>query len=229
MPFTGCANARFSLMIYTLLHSVRSFAREARGGAAIELALGAVVLVLVSGMCFDLYSRIKADAAGARLAAVMADYVSRDTEPEGDGLRALGAFLYENDLRVPANLVYAITAFRRPPGDPSEPVEVLWSDTTIRFGDDAVTQLLAGDCARYVASDGSAGLPAGFHLEAGAVLIVVEVCARLTREGSLTGRFFSGRIYRLHAVPAREPATPPTRPTYTQEAGSLSPQSTVES
>ena len=201
-------------MIHNLFHHLRGFAREVRAGATIELALGAVVLVLIAATCFDLYSRIKSDTAGARLASVMADYVSRDAEPDGDGLKTLGEFLYRNDLRVPANLVYAITAFQRPTGDSPGAVEVLWSDNSIRFGDETVTESLAEGCTRFVGDDGTSGLPGEFDMAGGEVLIVVEVCARLTREGSLTGRFVSGDIYRLHAVPAREPTTPPSRPTY---------------
>ncbi|MDE0172379.1 MAG: hypothetical protein OYH76_05590 [Defluviicoccus sp.] len=206
-------------MIGAVLRRPRTFARDTRGGAAIELALGAVVLISICAICFDLYSRVRADTASARLASTMADYVSRETEPDGDDLRALGKFLYTQELKVPANLVYAITAFRRPPGDPPEPVEVLWSDASIRFGDETVTGTIAGGCARHATADGKPALPGGFDMAAGEVLIVVEVCARLTREGSLVGRFIAGEIYRLHAVPAREPDTPPSPPAYERTEG----------
>ena len=205
----GSVTMRFSLS------GIQAFVRDVRGGAAIEFALGAVALVSVSAMCFDLYSRIKADTAGARLASVMADYVSRDAETDGDGLKALGEFLYINELKIPADMVYTITAFRRPSVVPSEPVEVLWSDDSIRFGDETVTARLASGCGRYMASDGKSELPTGFDMSAGEVLIVVELCARLTRQGSLTGRFV-GDIYRHYAVSARQPETPPSKPTYTQ-------------
>ena len=197
---------------------IRAFACDVRGGAAIEFALGSVVLLSVSALCFDLYSRIRADTASARLAGIMADYVSRDAETDGDGLKELGESLYVNELKVPADVVYVITAFRRPSVDPPEPVAMLWSDDSIRFGDQAVTANLASGCARYVAGEGKSGLPAGFDMSAGEVVIVVELCARLTRQGSLTGRFIGGDIYRHHAVPAREPATPPSKPTYSQAA-----------
>lgn len=209
-------------MMRSALSRIRAFACDVRGGAAIEFALGSVVLVSVCALCFDLYSRIRADTASARLAGIMADYVSRDAETDGDGLKALGEFLYLNELKVPADVVYAISAFRRPSGDPPEPVKMLWSDNSIRFGDEAVTANLASDCARYAAGEGKSGLPAGFDMSAGEVVIVVELCARLTREGSLTGRFIGGDIYRHHAVPAREPETPPSRPTYSQAAASPS-------
>ena len=200
-------------MMRSVLSRIRTFACDVRGGAAIEFAIGSVVLLSIGALCFDLYSRIKADTASARLASIMADYVSRDAETDGNGLKALGEFLYDNELKVPADVVYAITAFRRPPGDPAEPVERLWSDNSIRFGDEAVTAKLASNCTRYVTGGGKTGLPAGFDMSAGEVMVVVELCARLTREGSLTGRFVDGDIYRHYAVPAREPANPPSKPT----------------
>ena len=53
----------------------------------------------------------------------------------------------------------------------------------------------------------------------GEVLVIAEVCARLTREGFLTGEFIAGGIYRLHALPARDPDQQPAAPVYAQRAG----------
>ena len=195
---------------------LRAFARDTRGAAAIELALGAVVLVALSALCFDLYSRVSADTAGVRMAVTMADYLSRDATPDGDELAALGAFLHEHELGVPADLVYVLTAFRQPSGDPRPAIEVLWTDKSIRIGDTDTTATLAGNCTRYVDDEGTGTLPTGFSsgMAAGEVLVVAEVCARLRREGSLTGRFVTGDIYRVHAVPARDPDEPPSAPAY---------------
>ena len=188
------------------------FVRDQRGSAGIELAFGAVVLIAVSVVCFDLYTRIGADTAVSRMAVTMADYVSRDTAPEGAELAALGAFLHEHELGVPAHLAFVVTALRQPAGDPLPAVEVLWSDDSIRIGDATATEALAGGCARHVTPADTADLPDDFAMDAGEVLVIAEVCARLTREGSLTGRFVAGDIYHLHALPARDPSTPPSAP-----------------
>ena len=172
------------------------------------------MLVTVLAACFDLYSRIKADAAGARVAVVMAEYVAGATAPDGNEMNALGAFLHEHEFGIPANLVYVISAFRQPPGEPPPALALLWSDDSIRFGDAAVTGALAGTCAQFVGERHEPALPDGFTMAAGEVLIIAEVCAQLTREGSLTGRFLAGDIYRLHAVPARDPSQPPAEPAY---------------
>ena len=199
---------------------LRIFARDPRGAASIELALGAVVLVSVSTLCFDLYSRIKADTAVARIAVTMADYVSRDVAPDGGEIKALGEFLYKNELGLPAALVYVVTALHQPPGDPLPAVQVLWSDDTIRFGDEAVTAQIAGGCAHFTDDGGNAKLPDSFlPMSPNEVLIIAEVCVRLTREGFLTGKFIAGDIYRLHALPARDPDQRPTAPVYAERDG----------
>ena len=174
------------------------------------------MLLGISVLCFDLYSRVGADTAGARMAVTMADYVSRDAAPNGDELAALGEFLREHELGGNADVVYVLTAFRQPPGDPRPAIEVLWSDDGIRVGDATVTDALVGECARLVDENGDGNLPAAFRsgMTAGEVLVVAEVCARLRREGSITGRFIVGDIYFLHALPARDPNEAPIAPVY---------------
>ena len=194
---------------------VRGYLRGRDGAAPIELAIGAVVLAGVAALCFDLYARIKADTSIARMAVTMADYVSRGTAPNGNDMTALGEFLHAHELGVPANLVYVVTAVHQPTGDPAPAPVILWSDNTIRIGDATVTAELAGDCTHQVAQGGGESLPAGFKpMSPDEVVIIVEICARLTREGSLTGRLVAGDIYRLHALPAREADQKPAAPVY---------------
>ena len=187
--------------------------REQRGSAGIECALGAVALIGVCAVCFDLYARLGADTAASRMAVTMADYVSRDTAPEGAELAALGAFLHEHELEAPADLAYVITALRQPAGNPLPEVEVLWSDDSIRIGDAATTQELAGGCARHVTAADTADLPEHFAMDPGDVLVLAEVCARLTREGSLTGRFIMGTsTASMRCPPATRTIRRPRRP-----------------
>ena len=189
-------------MRFSMRTPPRAFVRDARGGASLELGLGVVALLGIALICFDLYARVTAETSSMRVAATMADYVSRDTETQGPDLVALGEFLYAHELGVPADLVYVISALRRQSaGDAPPEVEVLWSSADIRIGDDL--DELAGDCSRYVDAAGSAALPGTFvaGMQAGEVMVVAEVCARLRREGSLTGRFIGGVIYQ--AMPCR--------------------------
>ena len=70
--------------------AVRRFARDSRGGAALEFALEAITLVATAALCFDIYSRITADTALARMAVTMADYVSLEVAPDKTQMKALG-------------------------------------------------------------------------------------------------------------------------------------------
>ena len=192
----------------------RRFRRGVRGSASVELAIGVFVLIPIAMLAFDLYSLVKADSASARLAVAMANYASFETAPDGDELEALGSYLREHDLGIPAALVYVISIVHQPPGD--DPSVVLWDDDSIRLGDATVTESLAQECRRRagdawrdkLVGDG----PQRFALSAGEVIWVVEVCARLLRQGMFTSRFVAGDIYHLHAAPARDMTRTPQRP-----------------
>ena len=191
--------------------ALRTFARDVRGGASLELAFGGAALVSIAALCFDLYSRIEATAASSRAAVSMADYVSRDTAPSLDEMDALGRFLHTHEIGAPSAMVYVVSAFRQPPGVPLPAVELLWSDDSIRIGPAPVTEELAAECAQFV--DGAiARLPADFVMSQGETVVVAEVCVRLTREGSLTGKLVAGDIYRLHALPTRNTERIPAPP-----------------
>ena len=62
---------------------------------------------------------------------------------------------------------------------------------------------------------GEASIPDDFApMLADEIVVIVEACARLTREGSLTGEFIAGTVYRFHALPAREIGRIPAKPAY---------------
>ena len=197
----------------------RSFVRDVHGGASIELAIGSVALLSIAALCFDLYTRIQATAAGGRAAVSMADYVSRDTTPNGNEMAALGRFLHTHDIRVPSAMVYVVSAFHRPsgvaPGDPPGDVELLWTDDTIRIGP-AADDTFASGCTQFVDA-GNPRLPDDFatEMEPGEAIVMVEVCVRLTREGSLTGTLVAGDIYCVHALPTRSFDETPAPPVFT--------------
>ena len=197
---------------------LRAFLRDRRGVAAIEFALGTVALISVSALCFDLYSRVRAEAACGRMAAAMAEHVSRDVTLDGRQMKALGEFLYQHDLGIPASLVYVITAIRQP-ADPDDPPEVVYTDDTLRIGDEGVAADLAAGCPRHVDADRRPALPDGFVMSPDEIVLIAEVCVRLTREGSLTGRFLAGDVYRVHALPFRVPGETPAAPVHAERSG----------
>ena len=205
-------------MTFAALPSARRFATDSRAAAGIELAVGAVALLAVAMLCFDVYSLVRLGTASARSAVIMADYVSRDREPDGEQVAALGRFLYETEFKSPTALVFVISAARGPV-DGTAPA-VLWVDDTLRIGDSPTTEVLAGVCARHGEQRwrrdllGTQDSPL---IAEGEIVIVAEVCATPRREGSLSGRLIGGNFYRLHLLPARDRENEPARPVYPTE------------
>ena len=201
-----------------ILFAFRRFMRAREGAAAVEVALGMLVFVVVSALCFDLYSRVRAHGALGRIATTVGEYVSREDTPDGNELTSLAEFLFHHELGVPADLVVVITAFRRNAGQNN--VSVLWFDRRIRFGHAATTAALARGCSQF-ARGNSPALPDGFEMVAGTVLIVTEVCARLARQGSYA---IGSDIHRHYAVPFRNTQRLPDRPFH----GGLVPKDALE-
>lgn len=190
--------------------------RERRAAAPIELALGVVAILAVAAVAFDVYSLTRAHAAGERIAAIMANYVSQEATPDGGEITALGKFLHESELRVPSSLVYLISAVHKPPGD--DPAGQLWAPSSYEIrlgGDDDETASLVQACKSRGQSGWQVqaiGADATLALQPTDVVIVVEVCASLNREGMLS-ELVAGNLYRVHALLARGTGGKPARPT----------------
>lgn len=199
------------VMTVAVLPSARRFATESRASAGIELAIGSVALLAVAMLCFDVYSLVRVGTASARSATVMADYVSRERESDGEQVAALAQFLYETEFQSPADLVYVISAVRGPRD--GLPAEVLWTDDTLRIGDPDTTEHLSGVCDQLGEQRWRADLT-GMQIASGEIVVVAEVCARPQREGSLSGRLIGGDFYRLHVLPARVRGQSPAPPVY---------------
>ena len=196
-----------------LLAPLRRLALEQRASAGFEFAIGAVALMFIAWTAFDVISLARASTAGARVAATMANYVSRESEPDGDEMEELGAFLHEREFRMPSALVYVISAVRKSEGDNSYPD--IWpdGDVIIRSGDsETTTDLLARCQTQGTWHTALSGDDAVITLQDNDVVIVVEVCVKMLREGMLTEKF-SGILYRIHAMPARGSGGTPTAPT----------------
>lgn len=193
---------------------LRAFGLDRRGSAGIELALGSVALLAIAVACFDLYALVRVNSGSARSAVAMADYVSREAAPDGDQMAALGKFLRQTEFGAPSDLVYVVTAVRRPPG--TDPAQVLWVDDAIRLGDPTAIQALASRCTQRGAGGWRTrllGAPAASGMREGEVAIVAEVCARPSREGLLSSRLVAGDLYGLHILPVRDPEQVPSSPT----------------
>ena len=176
--------------------------------------MGVVAILTVAWVAFDVYSLTRAHAAGERIAAIMANYVSQEATPDGGEITALGKFLHESELRVPSSLVYLISAVHLE----DDSAEQLWAPSSyeIRLGDDDdETASLVQTCKSRGKSGWQAqalGADATLALQPTDVVIVVEICASLNREGMLS-ESVAGNLYRVHALLARGTGGKPARPT----------------
>lgn len=179
---------------------VERFAAGEGGASAIELALGAAVVVAAVAMVLDLYIRFEADGSVGRAAAVMAAYTAVDPAPELSEMQSLTEVLHGDVIGVPNDLAIVVSLIRK--GTGSDPPVVVWSNQSFQVGDQAAD--IAQDCGRVANGGSGVTLPAG-------LMVVAEACAKLSREGALSGLFLN-EIYRLHIVPARDPSAPPQAP-----------------
>ena len=199
--------------------AARRFARDTRGSAGIEFAIGAVVVLGIAVAGFAVYSRIEAATSAPRIAVTMAEYVSQEQAPDGDQLDALALFLRDHELGAGHALVVVTTAIHKAAG---EPAGVLWIDR-IALGDDqdddrAVTEELKGACRGKGAAGGKAVLGDHFAMGDGETVFVVEVCARAAA-ASLPASW-TGDFYSQYLLPTRHPGVIPAQPARASGDGS---------
>ncbi len=218
LPFPPFRRPPALLRTVRLRRSLRRLVCGTRAAATLEMALGAVCLLAVSAVCFDLYSLLRVDTASARSAVAVAEYVSFETDPDGDGMEALGKFLHRHDFAAPAAAVIAVSAVHQPQG--GNPTAPLWTDDTIRIGAKEATDELAAKCTAGAADGWKTrllGPQASDSLGEGETAVIVEVCSRPLREGMLSNRLIAGDLYRVHILPVRDfrrqPAAPVRQPT----------------
>ena len=195
------------------MENVRGFVRGRRGSAGVELAFGTLAVILIAVAALDVHSAIRIASAADRVAATVADYVSRETNDRyGNRLTALGQFLHERELGSSIDAVYVVSTIEKPvDGD----ARVAWSDDSIRFGNPDATSRLAGWCATQADRRWKAmltGPDATLRLGDRMVAVVTDVCASLNAMGMFTSIFFVGDTYRTHVLPARISRKPPEQP-----------------
>ena len=182
------------------------FARDTRGAAGIELAIGAVVVLGIAVASFAVYSRIEAATSAPRIAVTMAEYISQEQAPDGDQLDALALFLRDQELGAGHALLVATTAVHKAA---SVPAAVLWIDR-IKLGDETVTEELEKTCKGKGTEGGPAALGDHFTMNDGETVFVVEVCARAAA-ASLPASW-TGDFYSQYLLPTRHPDVTPAQP-----------------
>lgn len=171
----------------------RQFLRNTRAAAALESAIGAVVLVTVSVLAFGLYKQVTAPPTGLNAVVTMADYVSREAKPAATQIEALAKFLH-GQFFPQAAVAFVVLAVRGAVA-PQKPA-TLWT-RSIPVGPNASTDTDLGACSQVAGGGNTATPPDALKLEAGEIVIVAELCVKQ-----------AGQIaYYHHILPAREGAS----------------------
>lgn len=166
-----------------------------RGSAALECAIGTVVLLAVSVAGFDLYRLSSAQAKTTRSAVTMAEYASQEAAPLANYIRDLGQFLYNKQIS-PRLAAFVTSAVHKATADDAP--TVLWARTDL-FGRDAASDTGIASCGKVGPAGSDASLPTEFTMTVDEVVIVAEVCVRQGDE----------LVYQHHILPVRDDIVPP--------------------
>ena len=174
----------------------KRYVRNGRGAAAVEAALGIVVLVSSSALMFEVYTSASTQATGLHAAVAVADYVSRDESPHQTEIEALTKVVHGQSFAhaAAAFVVFAAEGVEQQSGQAPKPPTILWS-TQVNVGPDADTDTDLAACSRFTGTSATA-LP--LALSPGEVAVVAEVCIK--QAGAVT--------YAHHILPARPDTAP---------------------
>ncbi len=192
---------------------LKNYLRDRRGAAAIEFALGTVVMVSASLLALDLYRLAGMQTTVTHVAVSLADTVSRK-EPAGLTKRqlllkmyffvqSLSELLHEEQFPT-SNARFAVAAVYKDPGPPAS-LTMLWSSAVVRRPPSSTSPLTscapANQTNEIQLETNPVVLPAGFTLADMAdreIVIVAEVCVERTNTA------FPGPAYAHYIVPSRD-------------------------
>ena len=161
---------------HALGRALRSFMADRRGAAALETALGTVVMITATALFFDVYNLAATQHTLLHDAISIGDYVSRDEQVSATHIKDLAEFLYTEN-HSPLNASFSVSAFR---AESSAKVNLLWTENAT-FGT-ASTALTT--CAQ-VPTTPPITPPNGLTLKAGETAIVAKVCVEQDDESVL--------------------------------------------
>ena len=188
---------------------LKNYLRDRRGVAAIEFALGTVVMVSASLLALDLYRLASSQTTVAHVAVSLADIVSR-AEPPGltqaqlrqkmtDFVESLSELLHEEQFPT-LNANFVVAAVYKDPGPPAS-LTALWSKQEVLLPDttNPLTSCAPANQTNEITLETNpVTLPADFTMADREIVIVAEVCVERTNTA------FPGPAYAHYIVPSRD-------------------------
>ena len=188
--------------------------RDGQGSVSIEFVAGAVLIVATALGGMDLHRVVDAKSVTSRAASTMAGYLSLESVPSATLIEDLARFSYRNEIVLPSEAAFVVSAVSRPVATPEEPdptAVVNWNRTfAVGEDPDSPPDDLGKSCSRLSGEPGDGGpaMLAALGLVPGEMMVVVEVCVKLLSRAFVGGqlladRVFPTRYYQHRVVPAR--------------------------
>ena len=141
------------------LHAcLRSWMRDEQGSVSIEFVAGAVLIVVTAVGGMDLHRVVDAKSVTSRAASTMAGYLSLESVPSATFIEDLAKFSYRNEIALPSEAAFVVSAVSRPAATPEEPdptAVVNWNRTfAIGEDPDSPPDGLGKSCSRLSGEPG---------------------------------------------------------------------------
>ena len=173
-----------------------SWIRDGRGSVSIEFVFGAILIVTTAVGGMDLHRMVDARSVALRAATTMAGYLSLETAPSAAFLDDLARFSYRNEIALPSEAAFVVSAVSRSgatPEEPEPPAVVEWNRTfAVGEDPDSPPEELGESCGRL--SGDSAALTA-LGIAPGDRVVVVEVCVKLLERAFFGGGLLADNVF----------------------------------
>lgn len=185
--------------------------RDGRGSVSVEFVFAAVLILTTTVGGMDLYRVVDAQSVALRAASTVAGYLSLETAPSVTSIEHLARFSYHNEIALPSEAAFVVSAVSRSDATPEEPdprAVVQWNRTfAVGEDPDSPPDDLGESCGRLSGDDEPAVLTA-LGMAPGERVVVVEVCVKLLPEAFMAGKLLAGKVlptlyYQHRVLPVR--------------------------
>ena len=180
--------------------SLSSWMRDTQGSVSVEFVIGAVLIVTTTVGGMDLYRVIDGQLLSLRAASTVAEYVSLEPAPNAMFIEDLAKFSYRNEVALPADAVFIVSAVGRSSATPTEPdpPDVVQWTRAFAVGEDPASPPhdLTVSCGQLGDSgDVDPAMLTALGMEPGDMVVVVEVCLRLLPRAFVSGGLLAGNVF----------------------------------
>ena len=173
-----------------------SWMRDGRGSVSIEFVFAAILIVTTTVGGMDLYRVVDAQSVALRAASTVAGYLSHERAPRATFIEDLAKFSYRNEIALPSEAAFVVSAVSRSdatPEEPDPPTVVEWN-RAFAVGEDpgSPPDDLGKSCGRL---SGKPAMLTALGIVPGELVVVVEVCVKLLPRAFVGGRLLADNVF----------------------------------